>query len=46
MKSQLQETDGDKLAYLPTDVSQGMVIEVFQRGPESTSLIHRRDATF
>jgi catechol 2,3-dioxygenase-like lactoylglutathione lyase family enzyme len=46
MKSQLLEPHGDKLAYLPTDVSQGMVIEVFQRGPKSTSLIHRRDATF
>jgi catechol 2,3-dioxygenase-like lactoylglutathione lyase family enzyme len=44
MKSQLLEPHGDKLAYIPVDVSQGMVIEVFQRGPEATSLIHQRDA--
>ena len=46
MKSQVLEPYGDKLAYLPTDISQGMVIEVFQRGPKATSLIHQRDATF
>ncbi|NCF19634.1 MAG: hypothetical protein GWP63_15435 [Haliea sp.] len=46
MKSQVLEPHGDKLAYIPTDVSQGLVIEVFQRGPRSTSLIHQRDATF
>lgn len=46
MKSQLLEPHGDKLAYIPTDVSQGLVIEVFQRGPKATSLIHQRDATF
>lgn len=34
---------GDRIAYFPTDVSQGMVIEVSQRGPRETSLIHRRD---
>ncbi|MFK8047504.1 MAG: VOC family protein [Halioglobus sp.] len=46
MKSQILEPFGDKLAYIPTDVSQGMVIEVFQRGPRATSLIHQRDDTF
>lgn len=46
MKGQLLEPHGDRLAYIPADVSQGMVIEVFQRGPKATSLIHQRDATF
>ena len=45
MKSQLLEPHGDKLAYIPAEVSQGMVIEVFQRGQEATSLIHQRDVT-
>lgn len=34
---------GDRIAYFPVGVSRGMVIEVSQRGPRSTSLIHRRD---
>lgn len=34
---------GDRIAYLPEDVSCGMTIEVCQRGPRETSLIHRRD---
>ena len=42
-KAHILEPYGDKLAYFPTDVSQGMVIEIFQRGPRSTSLIHQRD---
>ena len=42
-KYHILEPYGDKLAYLPTDVSRGMTIEVFQRGPRETSLIHQRD---
>ncbi len=34
---------GDRIAYFPTSVSEGMVIEVSQRGPRATSLIHARD---
>jgi catechol 2,3-dioxygenase-like lactoylglutathione lyase family enzyme len=35
---------GDRIAYLPTSVSHGIVIEISQRGPTETSLIHKRDA--
>ena len=42
-KYHILEPYGDRLAYLPTDVSRGMTIEVFQRGPRETSLIHQRD---
>ncbi|MBI1731429.1 MAG: VOC family protein [Gammaproteobacteria bacterium] len=34
---------GDKGAYFPTSASCGMVIEVYQRGPQSTSILHKRD---
>lgn len=40
------EPYGDKAAYFPTDVSCGMVIEVYERGPRETSLIHQRDGTW
>ena len=42
-KANVLEPYGDKLAYFPTDVSRGMVIEIFQRGPRKASLIHQRD---
>lgn len=37
---------GDKGAYFPTRASYGMVIEVYQRGPRETSILHRRDASW
>lgn len=37
------EPYGDKLAYFPKDVSCGMTVPVFQRGPRETSLFHQRD---
>jgi catechol 2,3-dioxygenase-like lactoylglutathione lyase family enzyme len=42
-KGSVLEPYGDKIAYLPEDVSCGMTIEVCQRGPRKTSLLHRRD---
>lgn len=42
-KAHVLEPYEDRIAYLPTDVSHGMVIELFQRGPEATSLLHMRD---
>lgn len=42
-KAHVLEPYGDRIAYFPTDVSEGMVIELFQRGPEATSLLHMRD---
>ena len=38
------EPYGIKGAYFPKDVSQGMTIEVVQRGPRETCLLHERDA--
>lgn len=37
------EPFGDRAAYLPSNMACGMVIEIYQRGPRDTSLIHRRD---
>lgn len=37
---------GLKGAYFPTDVSGGMKIEVYQRGPRETSLFDARDASW
>ena len=34
---------GDRAAYFPQEVSCGMVIEAYQRGPRETSILHRRD---
>ena len=42
-KYHVLEPYGDKLSYIPSDVSCGMTIEVFERGPRETSLIHQRD---
>jgi len=43
-KAHVLQPFGDKIAYFPTSVSRGMVIEVSERGPRATSLIQRRDA--
>jgi hypothetical protein len=37
------EPYGIKGAYFPKDVSQGITIEVIQRGPKETCLLHARD---
>lgn len=42
-KFHVLEPYGDKLAYLPEQTSCGITIEVFERGPRETSLIHQRD---
>ena len=34
---------GEKIAYFPAEVSRGMTIEVIERGPRETSILHRRD---
>ena len=34
---------GDKIAYFPAEVSRGITIEVIERGPRETSILHRRD---
>ena len=34
---------GDKIAYFPAEVSRGMTIEVIERGPRETSILHQRD---
>lgn len=39
----VEEPAGTKAAYFPTDVSQGMVIEVIERGPHATDFMHQRD---
>lgn len=43
-KAHVLEPYGDRIAYFPTRVSHGMVIEVFQRGSTPASLIRQRDA--
>jgi catechol 2,3-dioxygenase-like lactoylglutathione lyase family enzyme len=37
------EAYGDRIHYFPLDVSRGMRIMVYERGPRESSLIHRRD---
>ena len=37
------EPSGIKGAYFPKDVSRGLTIEVVQRGPKETCLLHARD---
>jgi len=34
---------GDKIAYFPAEVSRGLTIEIIERGPRETSILHRRD---
>ncbi len=43
-KAHVLEPYGDRIAYFPTSVSHGMVIEVFQRGSTPASLMRQRDA--
>jgi hypothetical protein len=35
-----------KMAYFPTDVSQGMVISVLERGSWDTDILNKRDASW
>lgn len=42
-KGSVLDPYGDRIAYLPEDASCGITIEVCERGPRNTSLIHRRD---
>ena len=42
-KAQLISTTGERIAYFPQDVSCGMTIEIFERGPKETSALHKRD---
>lgn len=42
-KAQLIPTTGERIAYFPQDISCGMNIEIYQRGPKETSALHRRD---
>ncbi|MEE4660791.1 MAG: VOC family protein [Halieaceae bacterium] len=42
-KAQLIPATGDRIAYFPQEVSCGMTIEVYERGPVETSALHRRD---
>ena len=37
---------GDKIAYFPAEVSRGLTVEVIERGPRETSILHRRDDTW
>jgi len=41
-KAHVLEPYGDRIAYFPTSVSHGIVIEISQRGPAATSLIATR----
>ena len=40
-KCQVLKPFGDKIAYIPKDVACGMNIEVIERGPRETSILHR-----
>ena len=42
-KADVFEPFGDRIGYLPADAVGGVTIELSQRGPRATSLIHRRD---
>lgn len=42
-KAHVIEPYGDRIAYFPTAEASGLVIELAQRGPEETSLLHKRD---
>lgn len=43
IKAHVLDPFGDRIAYFPADASQGVVLEVSERGPPETSLIHARD---
>ncbi|MFT6957407.1 MAG: catechol 2,3-dioxygenase-like lactoylglutathione lyase family enzyme [Halieaceae bacterium] len=40
-KYHVLEPYGEKIAYFPNDVACGMTIEVLERGPRKTSIMHR-----
>lgn len=42
-KAELIPTTGERIAYFPREVSCGMTIEVYERGPVETSALHKRD---
>ena len=35
------EPHGDKIAYFPADVCRGLTIEIIERGPKETSVMHK-----
>ena len=35
------EPHGDKIAYFPADVNRGLSIEIIERGPKETSVMHK-----
>jgi catechol 2,3-dioxygenase-like lactoylglutathione lyase family enzyme len=43
LKAHVLHPYGDRIAYFPTDFSAGLVVELCERGPPETSLLHRRD---
>ena len=43
-KCYVLEPYGDKIAYFPADVCRGIAIEIIERGPEETSILHKRDS--
>lgn len=45
-KSYTLKPFGIKAAYFPTDVTHGLSVEAYQRGPRETSLLHKRDANW
>jgi catechol 2,3-dioxygenase-like lactoylglutathione lyase family enzyme len=46
VKAHVLQPFGDRIAYFPADVSHGITIEIAQRGPHATSLIHAREASW
>lgn len=38
------ESFGLSLVYMPKDLSRGMTIEIYERGPEDKDILHARDA--
>jgi catechol 2,3-dioxygenase-like lactoylglutathione lyase family enzyme len=42
LKAVTDSSSGDRFSYFPRDVSKGMRIMVFQRGPDATSVFNRR----
>jgi len=46
VKAHVLQPFGDRIAYFPADVSHGITIEIAQRGPRATSLIHAREASW
>ncbi len=42
-KAQLIPSSGERIAYFPQEVSCGLTIEIYERGPKETSALHKRD---